>query len=110
MGKYAKAVGMAVAAFSLGVANARSVEGSGGYFLDAGVYERLDTMPSVVAQRWRKLAPTGINNHGWVVGTGTNPDGELRAFLLIPGITPVKMKPARFSAINAARASRTAAP
>ena len=27
MGKYAKAVGMAVAAFSLGVANARSVEG-----------------------------------------------------------------------------------
>ena len=87
-----------------------SAEGSGGYFLDAGVYERLDTMPSVVAQRWRKLAPTGINNHGWIVGTGTNPDGELRAFLLIPGITPVKMKPARFSAINAARASRTAAP
>jgi probable HAF family extracellular repeat protein len=87
-----------------------NAEGSGGYFLDAGIYARLDTLPPVVAQHWRKLTPTGINNQGWIVGTGTNPAGDLRAFLLIPGITPEKMKPARASITGVATASRTRAP
>ena len=87
-----------------------SAEGSGGYFLDAGIYDRLDTLPPVVAQHWRKLTPTGINNQGWIVGTGTNSAGDLRAFLLIPGITPEKMKPARAALTGAATATRTQAP
>jgi hypothetical protein len=74
------------------------------------MYTRLDTLPPVVAQRWRKLTPSAINNQGWIVGTGTNPAGDLRAFLLIPGITPEKMKPARAAAVSAARATRTSGP
>lgn len=87
-----------------------SAEGSGGYLIDGGQYARIDTLPPVVAQHWRKLVPTGINNQGWIVGTGTNPDGDLRAFLLIPGITPVAMKPARDAAVSVSRTSRTSAP
>jgi probable HAF family extracellular repeat protein len=87
-----------------------SAEGSGGYLLEAGTYTRLDTLTPVRALGWRKLAPTGINNRGWIVGTGTNPEGDLRAFLLIPGTTAVAMKPARHPVLTVARASRTSTP
>lgn len=33
---------------------------------------------------WSVMIPTDINNAGWIVGRGTNPDGETNAFLLTP--------------------------
>lgn len=61
-----------------------SAEGTYGYLLEAGVYTRLDTLPAVVAKGWRHLEPTGINDKGWIVGTATASNGDLRAFLLVP--------------------------
>ncbi|MEP7067585.1 MAG: hypothetical protein ABI789_00030 [Usitatibacter sp.] len=66
-----------------------SAEGTYGYLIDAGNYSRLDTLPSVAAKSWRHLEPTGINDRGWIVGTGTNAEGNLHAFLLVPGNPPI---------------------
>ncbi len=66
-----------------------SAEGTYGYLIDAGNYARLDTLAPVVAKGWRHMEPTGINERGWIVGTGTDPQGNLRAFLLVPGTTPI---------------------
>jgi probable HAF family extracellular repeat protein len=74
---------------ALAINNGGQVVGSGegtyGYLVVDGQYTRLDTLPAVVAKGWRHLEPTGINDRGWIVGTGTNANGDLRAFLLIPG-------------------------
>jgi probable HAF family extracellular repeat protein len=62
-----------------------SAEGTHGFFVDAdGVTTRLDTVPAVAARGWRHLEPTGLNDHGWIVGTAVTPGGDLRAFLLVP--------------------------
>ena len=68
-----------------------SGEGIYGYLIDGAAFTRLDTLAPVVARGWRHLEPTGINDRGWIVGTGTDPSGNLRAFLLIPGGTPAQM-------------------
>jgi probable HAF family extracellular repeat protein len=62
-----------------------SGEGIYGYLIDDGVYTRLSQLPVVVAKGWRRLEPTGINDRGWIVGTATDAEGNLRAFLLVPG-------------------------
>jgi probable HAF family extracellular repeat protein len=69
-----------------------SAEGISGYLIDGGNFVRLSTLPAVTAKGWRRLEPTGINDRGWIVGTGTDPDGNLRAFLLIPGATQIAIK------------------
>lgn len=61
-----------------------SGEGTYGSVVVGGEAIRLDTLPVVRARGWRHLEPTGINGQGWIVGTGVNPDGALRAFLLVP--------------------------
>ena len=33
---------------------------------------------------WSLETAYAINNHGWIVGDGTNPMGERRGFLLVP--------------------------
>ncbi len=71
-----------------------SAEGAYGYLLDGGAYTRIDTLPDVAAKGWRHLEPTGINAQGWIVGTGTNADGDLRAFLLVPATERVAMRTA----------------
>jgi probable HAF family extracellular repeat protein len=75
-------------ASALAINNRGQVVGSGegirGFLIDGDQFIRLDTLPAVVAKGWRRLEPTGINDRGWIVGTATNPDGDLRAFLLIP--------------------------
>jgi probable HAF family extracellular repeat protein len=63
-----------------------SGEGIYGYLLDNGTVTRLDTIPAVQAKGWRHLEPTGINDRGWIVGTAMTPSGDLRAFLLVPGL------------------------
>jgi probable HAF family extracellular repeat protein len=60
-------------------------EGTFGFLVEADSVTRLDTLPDVVAKGWRRLDPKGISDRGWIVGTGTAPSGDLRAFLLIPG-------------------------
>jgi hypothetical protein len=30
------------------------------------------------------MEPTGVNQRGWIVGTGFDPQGQPRAFLLVP--------------------------
>ena len=62
-----------------------SGEGIHGYLIDGGIATRLDLLPAVIAKGWRRLEPTGINDRGWIVGTAVNADGNLRAFLLVPG-------------------------
>ena len=62
-----------------------SAEGSYGYLIEGDAYTRLDMIPVVRANGWRRLQPAGINDRGWIVGTATNPEGDLRAFILIPG-------------------------
>lgn len=69
-----------------------SVEGRYGYLIDNGTFVRLDALNEVAARGWRHLEPTGINDRGWIVGTGTNADGNLRAFLLIPATERVTMR------------------
>jgi probable HAF family extracellular repeat protein len=61
-----------------------SGEGIYGYVVAGGVVTRLDAIAAVRAQGWHHLDPTGINNRGWIVGTGMNADGDTRAFLLVP--------------------------
>lgn len=77
----------------------RQVVGSGegirGFILEGSTTTRLEQIPAVVAKGWRRLEPTGINDRGWIVGTGENASGDLRAFLLVPSGT----KPRRL-AIN----------
>jgi len=87
-----------------------SSEGTHGYLLEAGNYTRLDTLRPVLAKGWRHMEPTGLNNHGWIVGTGTDADGNLRAFLLIPGTTVVAVRLAASPRVNAATTMRTSPP
>jgi probable HAF family extracellular repeat protein len=61
-----------------------SAEGTHGYLVEGDAYTRLDTLGAVTARGWRHMEPTGINDRGWIVGTGTNAAGELRAFILVP--------------------------
>jgi probable HAF family extracellular repeat protein len=63
---------------------AASGEGTYGYVISGETLTRLSDLPSVVAQGWRKLEPTAMNDRGWIVGTGENREGDLRAFLLLP--------------------------
>jgi len=34
--------------------------------------------------RWKLRWTSGINDHGWILGNGVNPDGRMHGFLLIP--------------------------
>ena len=61
-----------------------SAEGRHGYLVADGVVTYLDSLPTVRASGWRNLEPTGINDQGWIVGTGIDPAGNFRAFLLVP--------------------------
>jgi probable HAF family extracellular repeat protein len=65
-----------------------SAEGRHGYLAVDGVVTPLDSLPAVRARGWRNLEPTGINDQGWIVGTGVDPDGNFRAFLLVPRDLP----------------------
>lgn len=69
-----------------------SAEGIYGFLVDGGSVVRLDALPGVAMRGWRHLEPTGINDRGWIVGTGTAPDGNLRAFVLVPGTEEVAAK------------------
>ena len=81
---------------AVGINNHGKIVGSGegihGFLIDGETLVRLDTLPPVASKGWRHLEPTGINDRGWIVGTGTDPDGNLRAFLLIPGTQEISMK------------------
>ena len=61
-----------------------SGEGIHGYLIDSNGYARLDTMTAVTLKGWRHMEPTGINDRGWIVGTGVNANGDTHAFLLVP--------------------------
>ena len=61
-----------------------SGEGVYGWLVDNGKYTRLADIPAVIAAGWRRLEPKGINDSGAIVGTASDPQGNLRAFLLIP--------------------------
>lgn len=61
-----------------------SAERRHGYLAIDGVVTLLDALPAVRARGWRNLEPAGINDQGWVVGTGVDADGNFRAFLLVP--------------------------
>lgn len=71
-----------------------SAEGIHGWLSEGQEFTRLDTLPAVVAKGWRRLEPTGINDHGWIVGTANDASGNLRAFLLVPREGPAP-KPLR---------------
>lgn len=49
-----------------------------------GVVTQLDEIPAVRAGGWTGVAPVGINDHGWIVGTGTHEGQFPRTFVLIP--------------------------
>lgn len=80
-----------------------SAEGTYGFLVENGEYTRLDTLPAVAAKGWRKLVPAGINDRGWIVGTATTPEGDLRAFVLVPAAAQAAVR-ARVAAV--ARAGR----
>lgn len=58
--------------------------GGVGFLWEDGQVTWLDTLPAVVAAGWTQLGPHDINDRGWIVGRGIDPDGFFRAFLLIP--------------------------
>src|SRR5690349_8981945 len=43
----------------------------------------LNALPEVVAAGWKFLAPVGINNRGWIVGTGSHNGACCRSFVLM---------------------------
>lgn len=59
-------------------------EGRYGYLVEGGEITPLDTLPEVRSKGWHHLQPTGINDQGWIVGTGMNAQGDSRAFVLVP--------------------------
>jgi len=61
-----------------------SGEGRYGFLVADGQVTALDLLPSVRAKGWHHLEPTGLNDHGWIVGTAMNAQGDSRAFLLMP--------------------------
>jgi probable HAF family extracellular repeat protein len=61
-----------------------SGEGVYGWVVDNGRYTRLSDLPAMAQKGWRHPEPTGINDRGWIVGTASDADGNLRAFLLVP--------------------------
>ena len=63
-----------------------SGEGVYGWLVEDGQYTQLSKLPAVTSKGWTHLEPTGINDRGWIVGTGTDPNGNLRGFLLIPDL------------------------
>lgn len=63
-----------------------SGEGYHGYLVSGTDVTRLDALAAVAAKGWHHLEPTGINDRGWIVGTGFDAGGNPRAFLLIPGV------------------------
>ena len=65
-----------------------------GYVVEGGNVTRLGELPAVVAKGWRKVEPTAINDRGWIAGTAENAQGELRAFLLMPGARGKPYQPA----------------
>lgn len=73
---------------ALGISASGRVIGSGegvyGYVITGGTMRMLGDLPEVVAHGWRKLEPRAINDRGWIVGTAESPEGDLRAFLLMP--------------------------
>lgn len=71
-----------------------SAEGTFGYLVDGDAVTRLDALPAVASMGWRRLEPKSINDRGWIVGTATNAQGDLRAFLLVPSSGP-RPKPLR---------------
>jgi probable HAF family extracellular repeat protein len=62
-----------------------SGEGYYGYLVSGSDVTRLDRLPAVIAKGWHHMEPTGINDRGWIVGTGFDAAGNPRAFLLVPG-------------------------
>jgi len=83
---------------AVGINDRTQVVGSGegvyGWIVDNGRYTRLADIPAVAQKGWRHLEPAGINDLGWIVGTGTDAEGNLRAFLLVPR-TRAEAKPRR---------------
>ncbi|HET9651507.1 MAG TPA: hypothetical protein VFP36_04925, partial [Usitatibacter sp.] len=73
---------------AVGINNRVQVIGSGegryGFLIAGGKAVALDTLPSVRAKGWHHLEPKGLNEHGWIVGTAMNAQGDTRAFLLVP--------------------------
>ena len=78
-----------------------SGEGVYGWLVEGGEYTQLSKLPAVTAKGWTHLEPAGINDRGWIAGTGTDAGGNLRAFLLVPGVeraTALSLASAAFSA------------
>ena len=67
-----------------------SGEGYYGYLVSGSDVTRLDKLPAVVAKGWHHMEPTGINDLGWIVGTGFDAQGNPHAFLLVPGAAHTK--------------------
>jgi probable HAF family extracellular repeat protein len=75
---------------AVAINNAGQVAGSGegiyGYLLEGGSYTRLDVLPGVAAKGWRHLEPSAINSRGWIAGSGVDPQGNPRGYLLMPSM------------------------
>ena len=63
---------------------------AGGYIAEAIIWDNENGVRKLIdlcdesADGWSLEGAKAINNHGWIVGTGRNPDGNREAFLLIP--------------------------
>lgn len=62
-----------------------SAEGYDGFIVEGGKVTRLDSLPAVRAAGWHHMDAAGMNDRGWIVGTGDNIEGNPHAFLLVPG-------------------------
>ena len=55
-----------------------------GFLVEDGRVLLLEELPGVAGTGWSDLRPLDINDRGWIVGEGTNPEGLAAGFLLIP--------------------------
>ncbi len=61
-----------------------SAEGRHGYLVESGHVYWLSDLPAVREKGWHHMEPTGINDRGWIVGSGFDTQGNMRAFVLVP--------------------------
>jgi probable HAF family extracellular repeat protein len=57
---------------------------AGGFLYDDGRLTILSSLPGVAAAGWTFLSPAGINNRGWITGTGSHNGTCCRSFVLVP--------------------------
>lgn len=71
----------------------------GGFLYEDGHLSNLLSLGGDSALGWSSLAPTAINDHGWIIGTGFF-NGQLQSFLMTPRTASAAPEPATLTLLG----------